>query len=531
MSLIYRNLQLIAVFLWSIIFAKELFLWIWLWQLKEYHIGRFKAHFQTENGRKLIRQNLALIKLFVLAGLVFYPKIFPYFVVALFSVEVLFILVRIFQKKFRIPKITKKTFVLLSVGFLFEISFIYSILGAWTAQKFFYLYLVFLDMIAPLFISGIVIGFEPFAISWRKKIIARATEKRKQFKDVVVIGITGSYGKTSTKEFLAKILSEKFNVLKTEKHQNSEVGISFCVLNNLRKEHQVFVCEMGAYEKGGIKLLTDIVQPQIGILTGINQQHLATFGSLENIKKTKFELIESLPTDGLAILNGSNKYCRELFDQIKIRKKITGKDIKAENVVTEKDRLLFEVSLDNEKIQFQVPLLGEHWIDNVLMATLAAKELGMSLREIAKACQKIKPMEGMMRLVKTDKNFNVIDATYSANPDGVIAHLNYLKVWQGKKAIIMPCLIELGDQAAEIHRRIGKEIGRVCDLAIVTTKDYFYYLKEGALESGLKDDQVVLEEKPEAIFEKIKDFQGKEDVIILESRVPLSFQERIGIKK
>ena len=524
-------MRIIAVILWSIVFAKELFLWIWLWQLKEYHIGRFKAHFQTEKGRRLIRQNLTLLKLFLLAGLVFYPKLFSYLVLALFTIEVLFVLIRVFQRKLKIPKITKKTILLLSGGFLFEIFFVYSILNAWTAQKFFYLYLVFLDMIAPLFISGIVISFEPFAISWRKKIIAQATEKRRQFKDLVVVGITGSYGKTSTKEFLASILSEKFNVLKTEKHRNSEVGISFCVLNKLKKEHQIFVCEMGAYEKGGIKLLANIVRPQIGILTGINQQHLATFGSLENIKKTKFELIENLPEDGLAILNGDNKYCRELFDKIEIRKKITDKDIRAENIVVEKNQLLFDIFLDKEQARFQVPLLGKHWIENIMMAILAAKELGMSLEEIAKICQKIEPMEGMMRLVKTGKNFNIIDATYSANPDGVIAHLDYLRVWQGKKAIIMPCLIELGNKAAEIHKKIGREIGKVCNLAIITTKDYFYYLKEGALESGLKDDQVIFEEKPEAIFEKIKDFQGKEDVIILESRVPLSFQERIGIKK
>ncbi|GAI48689.1 unnamed protein product, partial [marine sediment metagenome] len=149
-----------------------------------------------------------------------------------------------------------------------------------------------------------------------------------QFKNLLVVGITGSYGKTSTKEFLATVLSKRFNVLKTKEHQNSEIGISRCILNELKPEHKVFIVEMGAYGKGGIKLLCDIAKPKIGILTGMNEQHLALFGSQENIIKTKYELIENLPSDGMAIFNGNNKYCSELYGKTNISlKKITNYDI------------------------------------------------------------------------------------------------------------------------------------------------------------------------------------------------------------
>ncbi len=141
----------------------------------------------------------------------------------------------------------------------------------------------------------------------------------------MVIGITGSYGKTSTKEILYTILAEKFGenkVLKTKEHQNSEVGVSQCILNDLKPEHKIFVCEMASYNRGGIKLLCDIAKPKIGILTGINEQHMSTQGSQENIIKTKYELIESLPQDGLSIFNGENFYCLELYQKTKIKKRI-----------------------------------------------------------------------------------------------------------------------------------------------------------------------------------------------------------------
>ena len=522
-------MRIIAVILWSIVFAKELLLWIWLWQLKEYHIGRFKAHFQTEKGKKLIKQNLILVKLFLLVGLVFYPEIFLYFFILLFAIETFFVLVRFLQKKLRVPVITKKTIILLSGGFLFELFFVYSILNAWTAQKFFYVYLVILDLTAPLFISGLVMGFEPFAVSWRKNLIKKATEKRKKFTNLIVIGITGSYGKTSTKEFLADILSEKFNVLKTKKHQNSEVGVSQCIINDLDKEHQVFICEMGAYNKGGIKLLADIAKPKIGILTGINQQHLATFGSLENIIKTKYELIEGLPSNGLAVFNGSNKYCRELFDKAKIAKKMTQKDIWADDVEVGKDFISFRVVTKNSQARLKINLLGKHWIDNILMAILVAQELGMSMEEISHASRKIRPLDKGMKLIRAEKGFNIIDATYSANPDGVVAHLDYLKVWKGKKAIVMPCLIELGSEASAIHKKIGKEIAKVCDLAIITTKEYFDSIKKEAVANGMDDKNVLLMENPRDIFEKISDFNKEEDVILLESRIPKGLYKSFGL--
>lgn len=475
-------MKIIFSFLWFLIYIKLLFFWLWLWQLKEYRLGRFFAHFETQKFRKIISS--------------------------------------IWRPKY--PKFTKKIIVIFLACLLVEFFLL------------FYFPLHQTIILTIFFIPFFILSFQIPTVIWRNNIINKAKEKRAKFKDLLVIGITGSYGKTSTKEFLATILSEKFNVLKTKEHQNTETGVSQCILNDLKPEHEIFICEMGAYKRGEIRLLGDITKPKIGILTGINEQHLATFGSQENIIKGKYELIESLPEDGLAIFNGDNKYCLELYQKTMIKKKvyslqslIGGKpsDIWAHSIKTEKDFITFKVFSKDDSADFKVKVLGAQNVLNILGAVTVAKELGrhppttlplrgpLSLEEIARACQKIEPGQSGMQLKKGINGINIIDASYSANPTGVISHLDYLRIWSGKKVIVMPCLIELGSSAIEVHKRIGQKIGEVCDLSIITTKDRFKEIKEGAPDA-------LFIENPKEIFKKIKSFCKPDDVVLLESRVP-----------
>jgi len=351
----------------------------------------------------------------------------------------------------------------------------------------------------------------------KEYFLKKARERRKQFKNLIVIGITGSYGKTTTKEFLAHILREKFHVLKTPEHTNSEIGISNTILRSLTDVHDVFVCEMGAYNKGGITLLADIAQPKIGIVTGVNQQHLATFGSMKNLLSAEGgeELVAALPKNGTAIFNGNSKYIDELYKKTKGEKKLVKVP---QNIRTYKDYITFKVN----KTSFTVHVLGAHNAENILLAVEAARELGMSLPEIAKALKTAPTEISTMQLKKGVNGLSIIDSTYSANPNGVIADLEYLKVWKGKRVIVMPCLIELGKASKEVHKKIGEKIAEVCDLAIITTKEHFKDIKQGAgLPAGeAGKTEVVFMEHPQEIFEKIKGFNGKEDVILLESRIP-----------
>jgi len=551
--------------LWFIRETKAILFWLYLWQLKEYHIGRFLDHFRTGKGKQLIFNKLLIFKIFLILiflcgfflfsfkvlpppvfseNLIFIFKLFvgiPFLVLILYIFEAVHVSFVFFQRKLKRPVWTLKTIFLISVAVILEILFVFALFlylrDEWGQINFTLgtFYLLLFDILTPVITSAIVLIFQPLAVLGRNQIIRMAKEKRAQFKELLVIGITGSYGKTSTKEFLATILSEKFKVLKTLEHQNSEVGISRCILNDLKPEHEIFIVEMGAYNRGGIKLLCDIARPKIGVITGINEQHLSTFGSLENIIKGKYELIESLPEDGLSIFNGDNEYCFELYKKTLIKKRVYSlqssisglpSDIWAYNIRAEKDFITFKMTAGDEMVDFRVSLLGSHNISNILAAVCCARELGMTLEEISRACQKIESWQSGIQLKRGRHpptvlhGINIFDATYSANPDGVISHLEYLKIWPGKKVIIMPCLIELGSSSKEVHRRIGEKIGEVCNLAIITTKERFEEIKEGAIGRGMNSENILFIENPKKIFEKIKVFCKEGDVVLLESRLP-----------
>jgi UDP-N-acetylmuramoyl-tripeptide--D-alanyl-D-alanine ligase len=535
--------------------TKQILLWTYLWQIKEYHIQRFLVHFHTADGARLIFNKLLFIKLCL--PLLFFSPHFPLVIFGLYFLEAARFFTQIFQKKIKRPVLTKKTiFILFALFFVFIYAIVPALLdNSWNV---FCLWLLIIDIFAPLIISLIILAFQPLTVLLRNRIIKKATLKRKGFKDLLVIGITGSYGKTSTKEFLYAILCEKFGkdkVLKTREHQNSEIGISQCILQDLKPGHQIFICEMGAYSMGGIKLLCDIAKPKIGILTGINEQHLATFGSQENIIKTKFELIKSLPKDGTAILNADCKKIQNSKSQIPNKFKIQNSkfkihffsiekkyDVWAEDIEVGKEDMKFKVcSKDKDSADFRVKLLGRQSISNVLGAVAAAKELGMKLKDSARACEKIEPMRGSGVLVKSKQGLNIIDATYSANPSSVIAHLDYLKQWKGKKIIVMPCLIELGSAFEDVHQKIGAKIAENCDFAIITKKECYDIMKNFAVQSGtptpisnwcggkVDKEKILFMQNPREIFDKLKNFNNPEDVILLESRVSKELIEMLEI--
>ncbi len=489
------SLSLLTVsILWFIIFIKKLLFWVYLWQLKEYHIGRFLDHFHTYKGKRLIINGLFFLKFAILLGIFFSAELSAkfkltgiksdliYLTLAVFIVEAAFFLKNVRQGMFKKPVLTRKVAVILTSGLSLGVLILFALFILEFSRTKFVFSILFFDAFALIFFSALVLAYQPLAVFLRGRLIKAAKMKRAGFKNLMVIGITGSYAKTSTKEYLAAILSERFRVLKTREHQNSEVGISECILDELNEGHEIFVVEMGAYNRGGIKFLCDIVKPRIGVLTGINEQHMATFGSQENIVKAKYELIESLPSDGAAFFNANNEYCQQLYQKTNIQKKLYGAGARSAQE------------------------------ENLAGAKAVAEFLNMNQEEIERGVKKIEA--GYTRVKKGINGINVIDATYSANPSGVIADLDYLKGENGRKILVMPCLIELGKVSKEVHQRIGRKIREVCDLAIITTKDRFKEIKEGA------GEKAVFLEKPDKIIEKIKSFCQPGDTVLLESRVP-----------
>lgn len=513
---------------------KYVLFWLYLWQLKEYHIGRFIDHFSTFKGRKILFSFEQILKLVLLLSFFADSSLFTssYSVlVVIYFAELIILLRGVYLKNFKKPVKTTKTIFLTLVSFIVVLTFLNWTTGqSDTVQP---RWLLVFDILTPLIISAIVLLFQPLFVAVRNNTLSKAREKLEKIRSLSalkVIAITGSYGKTSTKEFLLTILSKKFKVLSTKEHQNSEIGIAKSILEDLKPSHQIFVAEVGAYNKGKVKEVCSMLKPKIGVVTGVNEQHLALFGSLENLLSAEGgrELEEALPKSGTLIVNGDNKYCLDLYKKTNKNKKVyavnkekVNSDIWADSVTVDKDSVSF-LALDRagNMAHFDVKVLGKQNVQNLLGAILIAKELGMNLGEISEACKGIKQEQAGMVLKQGKHGINVIDSSYSSNPDGALADLEYLEVFNGKKVVIMPCLIELGSISAQVHEKIGRKIGQVCNLAIITSKDKFKEIKKGAMEAGMAEKNILFIENPQEIFSAVTLFCKSGDAVLLEGRVP-----------
>jgi len=531
------NIHLFLDALWSVWMLKYVLFWIYLWQLKEYHVGRFIDHFRTHKGKKLLFSYEQIFKVVLLA--LFLTVIVPYsylfcVLILLYLAEAVIFLRNIYRNNFKRPAATLKTIFLTVASFFFVAVFLIRMIGMRSSVQ--PIWLLIFDILTPLFISAVVLIFQPFFVAVRNNTLRRAgnrIEKIKSVSGLIVIVITGSYGKTSTKEFLTKILSQKFKVLSTKEHQNSEVGIAKCILEDLEPSHQIFIAEVGAYNKGKVREVCNMIKPKIGVVTGVNEQHMALFGSLKNLLSAEGggELAAALPKDGILVINGDNKYCLDLYKKTEYKhlnkkiyslsNKIIDSDIWSDGVSVHKNYVSFvAVDKKGEMAHFNVNVLGKQNVQNLLGAILTAKELGVGFGEAVEACESILPEHAGMVLRTGKHGIEVIDSSYSSNPDGVFADLEYLSVFSGKKVIAMPCLIELGKDSAKIHEKIGKKIGEVCDLAIITSKDKFKSIKRGAVGAGMQEKNILLCDKPQDIYSMITLLCKSGDAVLLEGRVP-----------
>ncbi len=458
MSVIFTTVLILTL----IKIIRDNLFYLWLWQVKEYRKDRIISHFKDGKNvfGKKINHLFCLMLLFIFY---FYQTFFIYLVAMFFTLTFYQILLEIKGRTLKRPKPTFKAILILFVSFIFySLIFAFCYMNNDLSAVFTTLLLLAFYLITPVLITVIVLAVNPIFNFQKKRIIKKATEKMRTLKKVKVIGITGSYGKTSTKEFLDTILSEKFKVVKTEGNNNTNIGVAYTVLSKVSDEYDYFICEMGAYKIGEIAEMCEIVKPQIGILTGINEQHLDLFGSIENTTKAKFELIRSLQKNGLAIIN-------EKLRSEKEKKDFLVEDVKyfSNNLVdgTRNNKEGLEFNYKNAK--FKTNIIGMHFTENLLAAIMMAEDLGMSLEEISRAVEKIKPSEFIMRKFVGVNNAVFIDDSYSANPDGVIAALDYLnEAYQDhKKIIVFPGIIELGNESEKVHKRLFDKIGKICDIA------------------------------------------------------------------
>lgn len=350
------------------------------------------------------------------------------------------------------------------------------------------------------------------------RYVKRAKAKLNE-KSPIVIGITGSYGKTTAKNILAAMLAKKYTVLATPGSYNTPMGVCKTINNTLNDE-KIFIAEMGARFKGDIKELCDIVNPTYGIITAIGDMHCETMGSRADIADVKYELALSLPASGLLVLNGYNADCKALKDRNPACKtEVTGDGIKYENLVIDGHGTSFSLVLgDGENRQnVTTKLLGAHVAETVCACACMALSLGVELSDIADAVSALQPVEHRLQLLDSGA-VTVIDDAFNANPIGAKNALNVLNCFDGIKVIITPGFVELGALEKPSNVALGKQIAEVCDYAFLVgsrAED----IKSGAVKAGMEESRIKVFSSRQNAVDELKNIEGNK-VVLFENDLP-----------
>ena len=366
-------------------------------------------------------------------------------------------------------------------------------------------------------------------LSFRIKAI-----KKLKSMNIPVVGITGSYGKTSSKNIVNDILNVKFNSFATPKSFNTPYGLIKSINMYLDKFNDVFIAEMGAFKRGEIKQNCDLVHPKYGIITTIGEAHLATFKSRDNIMKGKFELVEALPSDGVAILNIDDPYqVRYVNDYLKSKCKILWigidnkeADIYATNIRINSTGTTFDCVFKNtnEKQTFKTKLLGKHNVYNVLAGIMLGYELGLSINQLKQGVASVKATEHRLELKKQGA-ITIIDDAYNSNPVGAKAALDVLKLMDGIKIVTTPGMIELGDKQYELNKEFGKQISEVSDYVILIGKKQTKPIYDGLIEQNFDTKKIFILDDVREAFPLMNRLAKGNTYVLLENDLPDMFNE------
>lgn len=327
-------------------------------------------------------------------------------------------------------------------------------------------------LLAPLWLVAGNLMMQPLEAALRRRFLRQAADTLNTIQPKV-IGITGSYGKTTTKSFLRDILSARFSAYATPKSYNTLMGISLAINRDLADDYRTeyFISEMGAYVEGEIDRICRLTPPDIAIVTEVGPQHLERFGSLESVRQAKYELVKNLPADGVAVLNWDNPYIREMAAEAYPRTILTisreqtlesaqrqGITWVASDIRETLDGLRFTASHveSGEKAQISTRVLGGHNVANLLLCIAVAYHEGIALRDIAMRIRSLQPAESRLVLKTTATGITIINDAYSANPKGIVSALQVLGMHKtGARLLITPGMIELGALQEDENHQLG----------------------------------------------------------------------------
>lgn len=439
-------------------------------------------------------------------------------------------IINIFQVPQKTPlKYTHRMWRMMSVNFI--IVFIATVLivnfGSNNIPYFTYGTVGLTPALIPLFVLASHYICYPFETLNNKRFVKKATKKLDQMPDLIKIGITGSYGKTSVKNILLALLSEKYKVCASPYSYNTPLGLAKTILNDLNEKDQIFIAEMGAKNVGDIKVLCDMVKPNIGLITGIGNQHMSSFGTRENLIKTKAELAGSLAErDGKLFVNCDTEGARYIFDNSVCEKYKTAYENEDGEVLTIRDCKVnehgssFVLCQGKNSVKCETTLLGKHNISNILLAATVAYSLGLTLEQIQVAIRKLVPTSHRLALIPSSNSLTVIDDAYNGSVEGAKAAIEVLSHFQGKKIVITPGLVELGKEQFNSNFSLGKEMAKSIDYCIINGIVNYDALSSGLIFGGFDESHILRAGSLAQAVELLSKISVPGDVVLFENDLP-----------
>jgi UDP-N-acetylmuramoyl-tripeptide--D-alanyl-D-alanine ligase len=333
-----------------------------------------------------------------------------------------------------------------------------------------------------IFFSVALLALAPLDGVAKNRLAAKAKSKINNLESKIkIIGIAGSYGKTTMKEVLHQVLGARFKVLATPESVNTPVGISRWILNKVNEGTDIIIVEMGEHYENDIKEICEIAKPDIAVVTGVNESHLERMKNMDTVTSTIFEIVSNSKQGAAVVLNADDARVMENY------KKFVWPDHKVIKFQVESfkskqfnaEKLCWEAEADGIG-KIEVSLLGEYSLGDIDAAIKIGKSLGMSGEEIKKGIAKIKPVEHRLQPMPSAANVLVIDDSYNGNPDGAKEAIKVLSRFEGRRKIyITPGLVEMGKSSAEVHRGIGKQLAGVADVVILVKNSVTGFIEEG----------------------------------------------------
>ncbi|MBQ6715804.1 MAG: UDP-N-acetylmuramoyl-tripeptide--D-alanyl-D-alanine ligase [Clostridia bacterium] len=371
---------------------------------------------------------------------------------------------------------------------------------------------------------------QPIEDNINHSFFLKAQAKLNSLDKMKKIGITGSYGKTSTKYCLAAILSEKYKVFYPKASINTPMGLSKVVNEELTDDMDVFIAEMGARHVGDIKELVELVHPEFGMITSVGPQHLETFKTVETVANTKYELIEGLPKNGKAFFAADGGEVDKLYNRCRIQKFRAGLsdgylDMRAEDIEVGAFGSRFTlIESDGNSVKVETKLLGRHNISNIVLCCQVARQVGMSLTEIAEGVKRIKPVKHRLQLITGA--MNVIDDAFNSNPVGAKEALNVLHSFPGRHLVITPGFVEMGENEDKFNYELGAHIAKTCDAAILVGPRHTSPIRQGMLDMGFDEKKILVVNTLDEAAKNIPVFASNGDAVLFENDLPDNYTEK-----